>query len=76
MPKMIRYYLGEEPILNNAPTYLPFYEEDMKYVLEHFDTLESKYLATVAGGEIDARCQSAGYREIGRDADMVVYERY
>ena len=46
------------------------------YVLEHFDTLESKYLATVAGGEIDARCQSAGYREIGRDADMVVYERY
>lgn len=46
------------------------------YVLEHFDTLQSKYLATVAGGEIDARCQSAGYREIGRDTDMVVYERY
>lgn len=47
-----------------------------EYVLEHFDTLQSRYLATVAGGEIDARCQSAGYREIGRDADMVVYERY
>lgn len=34
VPKMIRYYLGEEPVLQNAPTYLPFYEEDMKYVLE------------------------------------------
>lgn len=27
VPKMIRYYLNEEPILSNAPTYLPFYEE-------------------------------------------------
>ena len=26
VPEMIRYYLGEEPILHNAPTYLPFYE--------------------------------------------------
>ena len=34
---MIQYYLGEEPILQNAPTYLPFYEQDMTYVLEHFD---------------------------------------
>ena len=25
VPKMIRYYLDEEPILSNAPTYLPFY---------------------------------------------------
>lgn len=47
-----------------------------EYILEHFDTLQSRYIATVAGGEIDERCQSAGYREIGRDVDMVVYERY
>ena len=26
VPKMIRYYLKQEPILHNAPTYLPFYE--------------------------------------------------
>ena len=25
VPKMIRYYLDEEPILKNAPTFLPFY---------------------------------------------------
>lgn len=49
VPKMIRYYLGEDPILNNAPTYLPFYEEDMKYVLEHFDTLVLKDVAEAGG---------------------------
>ena len=31
---MIEYYLGEKPILHNAPTYLPFYEEDREYVLK------------------------------------------
>lgn len=49
VPKMIKYYLGEEPILNNAPTYLPFYEEDMKYVLEHFDDLVLKDVAEAGG---------------------------
>ena len=34
VPKMIEYYLGEKPILHNAPTYLPFYEEDREYVLK------------------------------------------
>ena len=46
---MIRYYLGEEAILMNAPTYLPFYEEDMKYVLEHFDSLVIKDVAEAGG---------------------------
>ena len=49
VPKMIRYYLDEEPILHNAPTYLPFYEEDMRYVLEHFDTLVLKDVAEAGG---------------------------
>jgi uncharacterized circularly permuted ATP-grasp superfamily protein len=49
VPKMVRYYLGEEPILHNAPTYLPFYEEDMKYVLEHFDDLVLKDVAEAGG---------------------------
>ena len=39
VPKMIKYYLGEEPILHNAPTYLPFYEKDRQYVLEHLEKL-------------------------------------
>jgi uncharacterized circularly permuted ATP-grasp superfamily protein len=49
VPKMISYYLGEEPILNNAPTYLPYYEEDMKYVMEHFDDLVLKDVAEAGG---------------------------
>lgn len=49
VPKMIRYYLGEETILQNAPTYLPFYEKDMKYVLEHFDDLVLKDVAEAGG---------------------------
>ena len=49
VPKMIRYYLHEEPILSNAPTYLPFYEEDMSYVLEHFDDLVLKDVAEAGG---------------------------
>ncbi len=49
VPKMIRYYLDEEPLLLNAPTYLPFYEEDMKYVLENFDNLVLKDVAEAGG---------------------------
>ena len=49
VPKMIQYYLGEEPILHNAPTYLPFYKEDMKYVLENFDKLVLKDVAEAGG---------------------------
>ncbi len=49
VPKMIRYYLDEEPVLSNAPTYLPFYEEDMRYVLENFDRLVLKDVAEAGG---------------------------
>ena len=49
VPKMIRYYLGEEAILQNAPTYLPYYEEDMKYTLDNFDNLVIKDVAEAGG---------------------------
>ena len=49
VPKMIKYYLDEEPVLSNAPTYLPFYDDDMKYVLEHFDNLVLKDVAEAGG---------------------------
>jgi uncharacterized circularly permuted ATP-grasp superfamily protein len=49
VPKMIKYYLGEEAILSNAPTYLPFYEDDMKYVLDNFDNLVLKDVAEAGG---------------------------
>jgi uncharacterized circularly permuted ATP-grasp superfamily protein len=49
VPKMIKYYLGEEPILSNAPTYLPFYENDYKYILDNFDHLVLKDVAEAGG---------------------------
>ena len=45
VPKMIRYYLNEEPILQNAPTYLPYYEDDRNYTIEHLDDLVIKDVA-------------------------------
>ena len=49
VPKMIEYYLNEKPILKNAPTYLPYFEEDRKYVLEHLDKLVIKDVAEAGG---------------------------
>ncbi|MCD8025605.1 MAG: circularly permuted type 2 ATP-grasp protein [Clostridiales bacterium] len=49
VPKMIKYYLGEDSILKNAPTYLPYYEDDMKYVLDKFDSLVIKDVAEAGG---------------------------
>ena len=49
VPKLIEYYLNEKPILKNAPTYLPYFEEDRKYVLEHLDKLVIKDVAEAGG---------------------------
>ncbi len=42
VPKMIKYYLGEEISLPNVPTYLCGDESDCKYVLEHLAELVIK----------------------------------
>ncbi|WP_460924991.1 circularly permuted type 2 ATP-grasp protein [Pontibacter brevis] len=42
VPAMIRYYLGEEPILNNVPTYLCSEESDYKYVIDNMEKLVIK----------------------------------
>ena len=49
VPKMIKYYLGEDCLTNNAPTYLPFFEGDRKYVLDNFDNLVIKDVAEAGG---------------------------
>ncbi|WP_409968218.1 circularly permuted type 2 ATP-grasp protein [Bengtsoniella intestinalis] len=49
VPKMIEYYLKETPILSNAPTYLPFYEQDRDYVLQNMDKLVIKDVAEAGG---------------------------
>lgn len=49
VPRMIKYYLNEEAILNNAPTYLPFYEKDRRYVLENIKNLVIKDVSEAGG---------------------------
>ncbi|WP_147125278.1 circularly permuted type 2 ATP-grasp protein [Shimia ponticola] len=42
VPDMIRFYLKEEPILNNVPTYNCAKSDELDYVLENIDTLVVK----------------------------------
>ena len=49
VPKMIRYYLDQEPILNNAPTYLPFYENDFKFTMDNLERLVVKDVSEAGG---------------------------
>ncbi len=42
VPEMIRYYLNEEPLLPNVPTYLCSDNEHLNYVLEHLNELVVK----------------------------------
>jgi uncharacterized circularly permuted ATP-grasp superfamily protein len=49
VPKMIKFYLGEDPILPNVPTYLASEEPDKKYILEHLPELVVKS-ANESGG--------------------------
>lgn len=46
------------------------------YVSENLDSLKSRYLISLSGGQIDASCREAGYREIWRDGTTVLYQRY
>jgi uncharacterized circularly permuted ATP-grasp superfamily protein len=42
VPDIIRFYLGEEPILNNVPTYMLRNQDDCKYALDHLAELVVK----------------------------------
>ena len=49
VPKMVKYYLGEESILQNAPTYLPYFNEDYDYVMANIDKLVIKDVSEAGG---------------------------
>ena len=49
VPQIIKYYLGEDIILPNVPTYMCSEDTDRKYVLEHLDELVVKE-ANQSGG--------------------------
>ena len=49
VPKMVKYYLGENSILQNAPTYLPYFKEDYNYVMDNIDKLVIKDVSEAGG---------------------------
>jgi uncharacterized circularly permuted ATP-grasp superfamily protein len=42
VPEIIRYYMAEEPILENVPTYICYRDNDLSYVIEHIAELVVK----------------------------------
>jgi uncharacterized circularly permuted ATP-grasp superfamily protein len=42
VPEMIRYYLAEDPILNNVPTFLGLRPAELDHILNHLDELVVK----------------------------------
>lgn len=68
VPDMIRYYLGEEPILEQVPTYVCAREEDRAYVVENLDKMVVKAVDEAGGvgmlmGPQATRAERAEFRE-------------
>ncbi len=49
VPRIIKYYMDEDPILNNVPTYICEEKKDIQYVLEHMDQLVIKETNSAGG---------------------------
>jgi uncharacterized circularly permuted ATP-grasp superfamily protein len=49
VPDMIRFYLGEEPKLNNVPTHMCRKPDELKYVLDHLPELVVKEVHGAGG---------------------------
>ena len=68
VPKMIEFYLGEKPILNNVPTYLCREADDFRYVLDHLSELVVKEVHGAGGygmlvGPAASKDEIARFRE-------------
>ena len=49
MPELTKYYLGEEPLLGQVPTYVGFRKDDFRYMTEHLDELVVKTTGDAGG---------------------------
>jgi uncharacterized circularly permuted ATP-grasp superfamily protein len=49
VPKMIEFYLGEKPILNNVPTFMGRKPDDLKYILDNLKDLVVKEVHGAGG---------------------------
>ena len=64
VPEIIKYYLQEDPIINNVPTYACWREDERQYVLENLDKLVVKAVNESGGyGMLIGPHASAAERE-------------
>jgi uncharacterized circularly permuted ATP-grasp superfamily protein len=70
VPDMIRYYLDQDPILPNVPTYLCMRDEEREHVLAHLDTLVVKP-ANESGGYGMLVGPAASRKERERFAELI-----
>lgn len=68
VPEMIRFYLGETPLLSNVPTWNLGIEKDLNYALEHLPELVVKEVQGSGGygmlvGPTSTRTEIEAYRQ-------------
>lgn len=71
VPAMIKYYLGEEALLPNVPSYLCHDDEQRRYVLDHIDQLVVKPANESGGygmliGPRSTRAEQDAFRDLIR----------
>ncbi|MBK7793048.1 MAG: circularly permuted type 2 ATP-grasp protein [Betaproteobacteria bacterium] len=75
--EMIRFYLAEEPVLNNVPTFLCHRAEDRAYVLEHLPELVVKETHGAGGyGMLVGPASTAAERETFRARILAYPDQY
>ncbi len=77
VPEMIRFYLTEEPILNNVPTWQLSREDDLRYCLDHLAELVVKEVHGAGGyGMLVGPAASLAEREAFRGRIVAQPEKY
>ena len=77
VPDMIRFYLTEEPILNNVPTYLLRKPDELQYTLEHMKELVIKEVHGAGGyGMLIGPASTAAERDLFRTKILADPARY
>ena len=72
VPKLIKHYLDEEPIIDNVPTYLCREESDRKYVIENIESLVVKETNAAGGygmliGPKATKAEHSKFRKLVKD---------
>ncbi len=70
VPEMIRFYLEQEPIIGNVPTYICGRPEDLQYTLEHLPELVVKPV-DMSGGYGVMICDSLSKAELTELAEKI-----